>query len=228
MPAIIYAFVARGTTILVEYTAFSGNFATLAIQCLQKCSASPDARFTYSCDRHTFNFLVQGGLTYLCVAEEEGGRQLPFAFLERVQADFSANYGAAAATALTNSLDQAYGPRLKEHMDYCSAHPEELNKVLQVQKQVEEVKGVMMENIEKVLDRGDRIELLVDKTEELRFQADHFYRSGRNLRRRMWWNNMKLKLAIVGVVLCIAFIIFLSTCFWGGKNCLAKHHDNKD
>jgi len=91
--------------------------------------------------------------------------------------------------------------------------------VLAVQKQVEEVKSVMMENIEKVLDRGDRIELLVDKTEELRFQADNFYKTGRSLRRRMWWNNMKMKLAIAVLIFCIVFVIFLTACFWGGNNC---------
>ncbi|PWA74407.1 Vesicle-associated membrane protein 722 [Artemisia annua] len=40
----------------------------------------------------------------------------------------------------------------------------EISKLVKVKAQVSEVKGVMMENIEKVLDRGEKIELLVDKT----------------------------------------------------------------
>ena len=36
-----------------------------------------------------------------------------------------------------------------------------------LQSQVDEVKGVMTQNIEKVLERGDRLEDLMDKTEEL-------------------------------------------------------------
>lgn len=39
------------------------------------------------------------------------------------------------------------------------------------QTQVNEVKDVMVENIEKVLERGERIELLVDKTDDLRSQV---------------------------------------------------------
>lgn len=35
-------------------------------------------------------------------------------------------------------------------MQYCVAHPEEINKLAKVKAQVSEVKGVMMENIEKV------------------------------------------------------------------------------
>ncbi|GMN52947.1 hypothetical protein TIFTF001_022086 [Ficus carica] len=57
--------------------------------------------------------------------------------------------------------------KLKEHMQYCVDHPEEISKLAKVKAQVSEVKGVMMENIEKVLDRGEKIELLVDKTENL-------------------------------------------------------------
>ena len=35
-------------------------------------------------------------------------------------------------------------------MLYCSEHPEEISKFAKVKAQVSEVKGVMMENIEKV------------------------------------------------------------------------------
>lgn len=41
-------------------------------------------------------------------------------------------------------------PKLKENMQYCVDHPEELSKIAKVKAQVSEVKGVMMENIEKV------------------------------------------------------------------------------
>ena len=36
-------------------------------------------------------------------------------------------------------------------MQYCVDHPEEISKLAKVKAQVSEVKGVMMENIEKVL-----------------------------------------------------------------------------
>ncbi|KAI7984533.1 DNA repair protein RAD5B [Camellia lanceoleosa] len=56
-------------------------------------------------------------------------------------------------------------------MQYCVDHPEEISKLSKVKAQVSEVKGVMMENIEKVLNRRENIELLVDKTENLRSQG---------------------------------------------------------
>ena len=58
--ALIYSFVAKGSVVLAEHTAFSGNFSTVAVQCLQKLPPN-STRSTYSCDGHTFNFLVDHG-----------------------------------------------------------------------------------------------------------------------------------------------------------------------
>ncbi|XP_070024434.1 vesicle-associated membrane protein 721-like isoform X1 [Nicotiana sylvestris] len=255
--ALIYAFVARGNVLLSEYTDFSGNFNSIAFQCLQKLPASNN-KFTYNCDGHTFNYLVDNGFTYCVVAEESVGRQVPIAFLERVKDDFVSKYGGGkAATATPNSLNKEFGPKLKEHMHYCADHPEEISKLAKVKAQVSEVKGVMMENIEKgnaaydrplwsgpfpdlahsgslvhqaalfiifyiarldqVLDRGEKIELLVDKTENLHHQAQDFRNTGTQIRRKMWLQNMKVKLIVLGILIALILIIVLSVCH--GFNC---------
>ncbi|KAF1862454.1 hypothetical protein Lal_00026988 [Lupinus albus] len=236
--SLIYSFVSRGTVILSEYTEFSGNFNSIAFQCLQKLPATNN-KFTYNCDAHTFNYLVDNGFkanhdnfekclslwdvaAYCVVADESVGRQVPMAFLERVKDDFVAKYGGGkAATAPPNSLNKEFGPKLKEHMQYCVDHPEEISKLAKVKAQVSEVKGVMMENIEKeglwwqmgkVLDRGEKIELLVDKTETLHHQAQDFRNSGTQIRRKMWLKNMKTKLIVLAIVILLILIIVLSVC----------------
>ncbi|CAA2959835.1 vesicle-associated membrane 726 [Olea europaea subsp. europaea] len=169
--SLIYSFVARGTVILAEYTEFRGNFTRIAFECLQKLPASNN-KFTYNCDGHTFNFLAENGFTYCVVAVESAGRQIPIGFLERVKDDFNKRYGVGkAATASANSLNKEFGPKLKEQMQYCIDHPEEISNLAKVNAQVSEVKGVMIENIEKVLERGEKIEILVDKTENLRSEV---------------------------------------------------------
>jgi vesicle-associated membrane protein 72 len=210
--SLIYSFVARGTVVLAEYTAFSGNFSTIAVQCLQKLPANNN-KFTYTCDRHTFNYLVEDGFTYLVVADEDFGRQIPFAFLDRVKEDFRRRYGGGRAdTAIAHSLDKEFGSKLKEHMQFCVEHPEEMNKLSKIKAQVSEVKGIMMDNIEKVLDRGEKIEVLVDKTDNLRNQADNFQRQGRQLRRKMWLQNFKVKLIVLAIIIVLILIIWLSIC----------------
>ncbi|KAK4482530.1 hypothetical protein RD792_009689 [Penstemon davidsonii] len=209
---LIYSFVARGTVILAEYTEFKGNFNTIASQCLQKLPSSNN-KFTYNCDGHTFNYLVENGFTYCVVAVETAGRQIPIAFLERVKDDFNKRYGGGkASTTGPNGLKKEFGPKLKEQMQYCVDHPEEISKLAKVKAQVTEVKGVMMENIEKVLDRGEKIELLVDKTENLRSQAQDFRTQGTKMRRKMWIQNMKVKLIVLLIIIALILVMWLSIC----------------
>ncbi|XP_028773102.1 vesicle-associated membrane protein 722-like [Neltuma alba] len=215
--SLIYSFVARGTVILAEYTEFSGNFTGIASQCLQKLPPSSN-KFTYNCDGHTFNYLVDNGFTYCAVAVESVGRQIPIAFLERIKEEFSKKYaGGKAATAAARSLNKEFGFKLKEQMQYCIDHPEEIDKLAKVKAQVSEVKGVMMENIEKVLDRGEKIELLVDRTENLRSQAQDFRQQGTKIRRKMWFQNMKVKLIVLAIIVLLIFVIVFSVC--GGFKC---------
>ncbi|PPR92853.1 hypothetical protein GOBAR_AA27818 [Gossypium barbadense] len=178
--------------------------STIAVQCLQKLPSN-SSKFTYSCDGHTFNFLIDNGFVFLVVADESVGRSVPFVFLERDR--FSIAY----------NLDREFGPRLKEHMRYCMNHPEEMSKLSKLKAQITEVKGIMMDNIEKVLDRGEKIELLVDKTENLQFQADSFQRQGRQLRRRMWLQNLQMKLMVGGAILVLIILLWVFAC--GGFKC---------
>ena len=73
-----------------------------------------------------------------------------------------------------------------------------------------------------MLERGERIELLVDKTDELRFQAEKFQKQGKQLRQKMWWNNTRMIITVVMCILLLAVVVFLLACFAGGNNCIQK------
>ncbi|CAL5343144.1 unnamed protein product [Camellia sinensis] len=229
---LIYSFVAKGNVVLAEHTSFSGNFSTIAVQCLQKLPSN-SSKYTYSCDGYTFNFLIDNRFVFLLVVDESVGRGVPFVFLERVKDDFKQRYAGIIGNdvphpladdedddddlfedrfSIAYNLDREFGPRLKDHMQYCTNHPNELSKLSKLKAQITEVKGVMMDNIEKVLDRGEKIELLVDKTENLQFQADSFQRQGRQLRRKMWFQNLQMKLMVGGGILALIIILWLIAC----------------
>lgn len=72
----------------------------------------------------------------MVVADEQFGRQIPFAFLERVREEWQQKWADKGETAAAHALDKSFGPRLKHWMEYCEQHPEELSKVANVQKKV--------------------------------------------------------------------------------------------
>ncbi|KAF8690579.1 hypothetical protein HU200_040946 [Digitaria exilis] len=209
---LIYAFVARGTAVLAEYTEFTGNFPAIATQCLPGTGGAP-ARFSYACDRHTFNFLLHRGYAYCVVAKESVPKNVSVAFLERLKDDFMKRYGGGRAdTALAKSLNKEYGPIIKQHIQYVLDHSEELDKTLKVQAQVSEVKNIMLDNIEKTLDRGEKLTELQDKTSDLHNQAQVFKKQGVKIRRKTWLQNMKIKLVILGILLLLVLIVWVSVC----------------
>jgi hypothetical protein len=60
----------------------------------------------------------------------------------------------------------------------------------------------MVQNIDSILQRGERLDLLVDKTDTLAGQAYAFRRGARNVRRQQWWKNVRIMMltGVVGVV----------------------------
>lgn len=217
---LIYAFVSRDATVLADYTAYTGNFSTVAVQCLEKCPTDK-SKFTFTCDGHTFNYMMDEGFTFLAVADEASGRPLAFAFLDKIRQEFLQRFADKGRTASAHSLDKQFRPLLKKEMEFCTEHPQELTKTAAAQKQVDEVQNIMVKNIESVLERGEKIDVLLTKSDNLSNTADRFQKTGRQLRSKMWWQNMKMKLLVVVLILVLIFVIVLIVCF-SGANCI-KH-----
>ena len=66
-------------------------------------------------------------------------------------------------------------------------------------------------HIDRVLERGEKIELLVDKTDRLSQQAYKFERSSRTLKREMWCRKIKLY-ALITFVIAVCLFLFLISC----------------
>ncbi|CAI5784765.1 Vesicle-associated membrane 8-like [Podarcis lilfordi] len=95
-------------------------------------------------------------------------------------------------------------------MAFDQKHGDAAISTLQVQ--VDDVKNVMSQNIEKVLDREERLSELADRSDDLQTAAHGFQKTSTKISRKMWWKNTKMIIIIVSVVLVIVvFIILLAT-----------------
>lgn len=101
------------------------------------------------------------------------------------------------------------------------ADPQQQQQRLQdVRAQVDSVRQVMAANVSAVLDRGERLDALEMKTEDLGGQAAAFQRQGAALRRKMWLSNAKTKLFAALAIGLVLLVLFSLACFTGGRNCL--------
>ena len=66
----------------------------------------------------------------------------------------------------------------------------------------------MRENINKVSQRGERLDSLQDKTDNLAVSAQGFRRGANRVRKQMWWKDMKMRMClIVGIIILLIVII---------------------
>ena len=66
----------------------------------------------------------------------------------------------------------------------------------------------MRENINKVSQRGERLDSLQDKTDNLAVSAQGFRRGANRVRKQMWWKDMKMRMCIiVGLIILIVIIV---------------------
>ncbi|KAF7845944.1 hypothetical protein BT93_L5839 [Corymbia citriodora subsp. variegata] len=77
-----------------------------------------------------------------------------------------------------------------------------------LQAQIDDTVGVMRENINKVSQRGERLDSLQDKTDNLAVSAQGFRRGANRVRKQMWWKDMKMRICIiVGIIILLIVII---------------------
>lgn len=77
-----------------------------------------------------------------------------------------------------------------------------------IQAQIDDTVGIMRENINKVADRGARLDSLQDKTDNLAQSAQGFRRGANRVRKQMWWKDMKMRMCIaVGIIILIVLIV---------------------
>ena len=110
---IIYALVARGTCVLAEFTTTSGNFTTVTRRILEKIPRE-DAKMSYVYDSHVFHYVVAHGITYMCMADTDFGRGVPFAFLDDITRRWSTTYGERGQTALAYGMNEDFSRVLQK------------------------------------------------------------------------------------------------------------------
>ncbi|KAH8401669.1 hypothetical protein KR009_007221 [Drosophila setifemur] len=78
----------------------------------------------------------------------------------------------------------------------------------QTQAKVDEVVGIMRVNVEKVLERDQKLSELGERADQLEQGASQFEQQAGKLKRKQWWANMKMMI-ILGVIAVVLLIIVL-------------------
>ncbi|XP_077984986.1 vesicle-associated membrane protein 7-like [Glandiceps talaboti] len=207
---ILFSVVARGTTILAKYASCQGNFNEVTEQILMKVPPE-NAKLTYTHDHYLFHYVSDDRIIYLCITDDDFERSRAFLFLQEVKRRFVTMYGSRAQTALPFAMNSEFSRVLQTQMRHYS-ESSDVDNVSRVQGEIDELKGIMVKNIDTIAARGEKLELLIDKTEDLEANSITFKKSSRSLARSMCIKNAKLTIILVVVLIIIIYFIISAAC----------------
>ena len=93
------------------------------------------------------------------------------------------------------------------------------DKINNIQSKLENVKGVMYQNIDNVLERGEKLEIMVDKTEKLESSAFQFNKNAKQLRKQMICKKIKIYFCIFLSILIFLWFLSCLICDFDYKKC---------
>ncbi|KAH7890477.1 VAMP synaptobrevin-like protein [Phlebopus sp. FC_14] len=208
------ALVARGSVILAEHQAPGGRDFSHATQTILSKIPPNDSKLTYAWEQYLFHYISESGFVYLVMADDSAGRKIPFAFLVELQRKFielPSSSSAVLSSTPAYGLQGSFSPTIATLMHTYNTSPP-TDEIARAQAELNQVKDIMVQNVEQILSRGERIELLVDKTDNMATQATAFRRGARTVRRQMWWRNSKIMALSVFVALLLIWVIVAQFC----------------
>ena len=84
-----------------------------------------------------------------------------------------------------------------------------INKIAEIQSGVDSLKVDMKKNITKMVESVDNVNELQNKSEQLKLETEDYKKTSVEIRKLTWWQNCKLWVIIIGIVLLLILIIVL-------------------
>ncbi|BGP27137.1 vesicle-associated membrane protein 7 [Rhodotorula toruloides] len=203
--SLLHALVAREDTILAECDKKAGQYSNACQAILQKIPPN-DSKLTYAADQILIHYQKKDGVTALVVAEDTAGRRMPFSFLAELHRRFTSTFEMPTEKMIAQLMQR-----------YEENPPQDAIKAAQAE--LAATKDVMVKSIDAVLSRGERIEILVDRTDEMSQQARAFRKRATVLRRKMWYRNAKVLVAVGFSALLLMYLLLASACGIGLSHC---------
>lgn len=212
---IYFVAILRNDETLVKFTEYSGNFDELLEQILPKIFKTNGIKMTFNYEDYCFHYIYDNTIIYFCVTKNVFDKFRAFQFLERIKYKFESQYQKRVHTALPFAFQTEFLPILaNETVKYCESNPSSsgsqsggggggssVDRLREVESHVNETKQILSQNIDRLTDRGERLHLLVDKSENLCETSISFKNTSREIARKYWWKRVKFIIVLIILLL---------------------------
>merc|ERR1719378_9708 len=167
----------------------------------------PGKHYSFQVNEFMWHIIADNSaLIYIMISKSDYPQRVAHDALEELQRSFIAKAGDKASTAKEKALDKTCGPvllRVCEKYDNLA----DVDKVASVTRKFQAAKLTMQANVDLALKNCVKLESIEKAADDLQQQAGVFKRSAHDLKKKMWWKNIKMYLIIGFIVLAIIGII---------------------
>lgn len=194
---ILYTLIANQNNVLVEV----GFRMPIVNHVITLVNYNTDIKKSYCYEESTYHvWRSNNGLVVLCATDCETHFVNVYEFMSDIRNRFIGAYPQFQYMSLGSCSDfsRIIEDRVKHHAK---------SQVDLITEKIKDLQDVMKINIEKVLDREQKIEILVAETQYLEDESTTLKQTGKELSRKMWWHDTKLKCCAISI---LSSVILLS------------------
>ncbi|KAJ2758919.1 palmitoyltransferase [Coemansia sp. BCRC 34490] len=116
-------------------------------------------------------------LCVVAVTDTEYPAMVARSLVGKITSEFREKYSSDAVDNATVKDQLVFDP-LEQYIEKYQ-DPQQADTIMKVQKELDDTKAVMHQTIESLLQRGERLDTLVDKSKDLSFQTKSFYKTAK-------------------------------------------------
>ena len=204
--SILYALIAKNFDIvLCEYSEYNGNYQQITRILLRK--VQPNRKFTIEYDNYKYHYINQDNLTYLCMTSNFP-EDIAFGFLIDVQKQFLETYDYDKILSATSYLLDNFQEKLKKLMAYYNTCPQK-TQTGQIIKDLIDAKSTAVENIEKLISRDQKLNIIVAKSDSLNTQSRNINNIAQKIKTQQKLKKMRNMRLIIGAVIIFVILLFI-------------------
>jgi hypothetical protein len=145
------------------------------------------------------HYKYEGNFVYFCVATEGFKKRTCWAFIDDIQDKF---------TKMNKPSTSAVKKLIKDRMTFFNDAKND--KISEINEKFDNIKDVMIDNIDKILERGENLENLQQATDDLQDSAGYFRKGTAKVKRAMCTRWVILTIILIVVILAIILILALA------------------
>lgn len=209
--SIIYALVAKNDEqVLCEYTEYKGNFEQISRTILRKIQKNSRGGLTYD-ESYNFSYINENNLTYLSMSDAKYPNEFIFSYLEDIQSKVKEKYTQTQIDeALSYSFNIEFKDVLKGKLEYYNNKTEKSkDSINKLKESIVETKGVLLNSQDILGQRGDKVNLIVQKADLLRMDSNSYLENAQKLKKYIMWRRIKQLCILIVIVITIVLIFYL-------------------